>query len=78
MARTMIDVDEEALSAAAERLGTTTKRDTVNEALRRVARSPTQASAVRAILALATDLGDRDVMKDAWQARPQSRTRKPR
>ena len=78
MARTMIDVDEEALSAAAERLGTTTKRDTVNEALRRVAWSPTQASAMRAILALATDLGDRDVMENVWQARRQSRARKPR
>jgi Arc/MetJ family transcription regulator len=74
----MIDVDEEALSAAAERLGTTTKRDTVNEALRRVARSPTQASAMRAILALATDLGDRDVMENAWQARRQPRARKAR
>lgn len=75
MARTMIDLDEQALEAAAERLGTKTKRDTVNEALRQVARSPVQASALRAILALATDLGDRDVMDDAWQSRPRERAR---
>lgn len=67
MARTMIDVDEEALAQAAERLGTTTKRDTVNEALRRAAQPPTQSSAARAILALATDLSDRAVMERAWQ-----------
>jgi len=76
MARTMIDLDQEALEAAAERLGTRTKRDTVNEAPRRVARSPAQASALRAILALATDLGNADVMKHAWQSTPPGRTRK--
>lgn len=76
MARTMIDLDEQALDAAAERLGTKTKRDTVNEALRQVARSPAQASAVRAILALATDLGDRTVMDNAWQTTPRQRARR--
>ncbi|MBX6722153.1 MAG: type II toxin-antitoxin system VapB family antitoxin [Dactylosporangium sp.] len=34
MARTMIDIDEEALAEAARVLGTTTKKDTVNAALR--------------------------------------------
>jgi Arc/MetJ family transcription regulator len=37
MARTVIDIDEGALKYAMEELGTTTKVDTVNEALRRVA-----------------------------------------
>lgn len=36
MARTVIDVDDEALEAAAKELGTTTKRDTINTALREV------------------------------------------
>lgn len=70
MARTMIDIDEEALAVAAERLGTRTKRETVNEALRRAARSPIQASATRAILALATDLSDPRVMERAWTVGP--------
>ncbi|MFS8478076.1 MAG: type II toxin-antitoxin system VapB family antitoxin [Micromonosporaceae bacterium] len=35
--RTVIDIDEGALRYAMEELGTTTKVDTVNEALRRVA-----------------------------------------
>jgi Arc/MetJ family transcription regulator len=69
MARTMIHLDEQALDAAAQSLGTRTKRDTVNEALRQVARSPVQASALRAILAVSTDPGDRDVMDQAWQSR---------
>lgn len=37
MAKTPIDIDEEALIAAQRELGTTTKKDTVNQALRLVA-----------------------------------------
>ncbi|WP_326721058.1 MULTISPECIES: type II toxin-antitoxin system VapB family antitoxin [unclassified Streptomyces] len=36
MSRTVIDLDDEALEAAAIELGTTTKRDTINTALREV------------------------------------------
>ena len=36
MARTSIEIDQEALAIAAEVLGTTTKKDTVNAALREV------------------------------------------
>ena len=36
MTRTIIDTDDELLAAAQEILGTTTKKDTVNAALRRV------------------------------------------
>lgn len=36
MAKTLIDLDEEALAFAAEVLGTRTKKDTVNAALREI------------------------------------------
>ncbi|MFE7648757.1 type II toxin-antitoxin system VapB family antitoxin [Streptomyces phaeoluteigriseus] len=36
MSRTVIDLDDEALEAAARELGTTTKRDTINTALREI------------------------------------------
>ncbi|MET9971444.1 type II toxin-antitoxin system VapB family antitoxin [Streptomyces sp. NPDC006356] len=36
MSRTVIDLDDEALDAAAKELGTSTKRDTINTALREV------------------------------------------
>ncbi|MER7997789.1 type II toxin-antitoxin system VapB family antitoxin [Streptomyces sp. NPDC095613] len=36
MSRTVIDLDDDALEAAARELGTTTKRDTINTALREV------------------------------------------
>lgn len=36
MARTLVDVDDAALSRAAQILGTATKKDTINEALREV------------------------------------------
>lgn len=37
MSRTVVDIDRVALEAARRELGTTTVKDTVNEALRRVA-----------------------------------------
>ena len=37
MAKRLVDIDEKALAAARAELGTKTLRDTVNEALRRVA-----------------------------------------
>ena len=37
MAKHLVDIDEKALMAAKRELGTTTLKDTVNEALRRVA-----------------------------------------
>jgi len=43
MARTLVDVDEEALAAAAKALGTSTKRDTINGALREVGLRETRA-----------------------------------
>jgi hypothetical protein len=36
MSKTVIDLDDEALAEAAKELGTTTKRDTINTALREV------------------------------------------
>ncbi|MBT2391703.1 MULTISPECIES: type II toxin-antitoxin system VapB family antitoxin [Streptomyces] len=36
MSRTVIDLDDDALEAAAKELGTATKRDTINTALREV------------------------------------------
>lgn len=36
VARTLVDVDEDALASATKALGTRTKKDTINEALREV------------------------------------------
>lgn len=46
MTRTVIDLDDEALSEAARQLGTTTKKDTVNAALREVADRRRRAAAI--------------------------------
>ncbi|WP_028811012.1 type II toxin-antitoxin system VapB family antitoxin [Streptomyces flavidovirens] len=46
MARTVIDLDDEALEEAARFLGTTTKRDTVNTALREIVDRRKRAEAV--------------------------------
>ncbi|GIJ22294.1 type II toxin-antitoxin system VapB family antitoxin [Micromonospora lutea] len=46
MSRTVIDLDDEALAEAARHLGTTTKKETVNAALREVADRRRRAAAV--------------------------------
>ncbi|HKH17848.1 MAG TPA: hypothetical protein VKA57_10010 [Solirubrobacteraceae bacterium] len=64
MAKHLIDLDEDALGAARAELGTTTIKDTVNEALRRAtALREGQVSAALDVLADA-QLDDR---ADAWR-----------
>ncbi|MEV7779344.1 type II toxin-antitoxin system VapB family antitoxin [Kitasatospora sp. NPDC088351] len=46
MSRTVIDLDDEALADAARYLGTTTKKDTVNAALREIADRRRRADAL--------------------------------
>jgi Arc/MetJ family transcription regulator len=53
MTKVLIDIDDEALAAAAELLGTTTKKDTVNTSLRETAQRLRRAQA----LARLGDLG---------------------
>ncbi|GGW47226.1 type II toxin-antitoxin system VapB family antitoxin [Streptomyces galilaeus] len=57
MSRTVIDLDDEALEAAAAELGTTTKRDTVNAALREVAACGRRLRALHELQVLAADGG---------------------
>lgn len=64
MAKHLVDVDEQSLSAARAEFGTTTIKDTVNEALRR-ATSDRAKRVVTALDVLAeADLDDRS---DAWR-----------
>lgn len=71
MARTVIDVDDDALARAARVLGTSTKVDTVNQALRRVADSGSQQADHRRFDELIDLLGERlaetDVRAQAWR-----------
>jgi Arc/MetJ family transcription regulator len=46
MAKTVIDLDDEALAEAARLLGTTSKKDTVNAALREIVDRRRRAAAV--------------------------------
>jgi Arc/MetJ family transcription regulator len=65
--RTIIDVDDALLDAAQAELGTTTKKDTVNEALRYVAERRGRARAILEdpYFLGGSDLGDADIMRDA-------------
>ncbi|GAA0325779.1 hypothetical protein GCM10010302_76130 [Streptomyces polychromogenes] len=55
MSRTVIDLDDEALAEAARHLGTTTKKDTVNAALREIADRRRRAAAVERMRQMVSD-----------------------
>ncbi|MFI1281509.1 MULTISPECIES: type II toxin-antitoxin system VapB family antitoxin [unclassified Streptomyces] len=52
MAKTVIDINEEALALAAEALGTTTKKDTVNAALEEIGARVRRQRALEALIRL--------------------------
>ncbi|MET8544976.1 type II toxin-antitoxin system VapB family antitoxin [Kitasatospora sp. NPDC004799] len=55
MAKTMIDINEEALALAAEVLGTKTKKDTVNAALEEIGARRRRELALQELTRLAED-----------------------
>jgi Arc/MetJ family transcription regulator len=66
MSRTMVDLDEEALSQASEELGTKTKVATVNAALRRVANQRAAARMLELLDETSADLSD-EALQGAWR-----------
>ena len=68
MTKTLIDIDEEALNRAQQVLRTTTKKDTVNEALAAVAAlGARRRDLERFATGAHADLRDADIMSSAWQ-----------
>lgn len=67
MARTVIDIDDESLAAAAKVLGTTTKVATVNRALAEVAAREARLAFLDHLDDLAGDLADPEVIEEAWR-----------
>ncbi len=59
MTRTLVDIDDEALAAAAAELGTTTKVETVNRALAEIAARPRRLTALERLRTAEDDLGGR-------------------
>jgi Arc/MetJ family transcription regulator len=55
MARTVIDLDDELVASVAQQLGTTTKKDTVNAALREVLENRRRAVALTRLREAAND-----------------------
>ena len=53
--KTVIDLDEDLLDRARRELGTTTKKDTIHEALRLVAERSARLDAVRELLSIDRD-----------------------
>lgn len=75
MRRTQIEIDDEVLAAAQRELGTTTMKDTINEALRLVATRQARARALLGEydteqypwvhLGIGSDIGDPEIMRRA-------------
>ena len=63
MAKTLIDIDDEALAEAAELFGTTTKKDTVNTALREAVQRRRRLRALERLAEMAA-AGDFDELLD--------------
>ena len=55
MTKTLIDLDDEALTEAAKLLGTTSKKDTVNTALREIVDRRKRAAAVARMRAMVAE-----------------------
>ena len=67
MAKTLIDIDDRQLARAQRSLGTTTKRDTVNEALTQVVALAARLRDLGRFRAdTFADLRDSDVTASAW------------
>ncbi|MPY95368.1 MAG: type II toxin-antitoxin system VapB family antitoxin [Acidimicrobiia bacterium] len=67
MARTVVDIDDKVLAAAAAELGTTTKVETVNRALAEIAARPRRLAVLERLREADDDLGDVEVMRGAWR-----------
>ena len=68
MTKTLIEIDDEYLAAAQQALGTATKKDTVNTALREVTALAARRRDLHRLTSRSLpDLGDEDVMRAAWQ-----------
>ncbi|MFI0781107.1 type II toxin-antitoxin system VapB family antitoxin [Streptomyces sp. NPDC021212] len=71
MSRTVIDLDDEALEEAAKELGTTTKRETINTALREVTARYRRPRALDEARELVADGAlDMDLLLDKSKYRP--------
>lgn len=66
MTRTLVDLDDEALAAAAAELGTSTKVATVNRALTEVATRAKRLAFLDDTRTAEDDLGDDAIMDRAW------------
>jgi len=72
MAKTLIDIDDALLDAAREVLGTSTKKDTVNAALREVLAGQDRRRAAAALVAWGqrNEPWDDSIRDRAWRREP--------
>ncbi len=68
MTKRLVDIDDELLATATDILGTSTMKDTVNEALAEVGRAELRRRHVERLTTMdGLDLADDEVMSRAWR-----------
>ena len=68
MTKRLIDVNDEVLAQASQVLGARTMKDTVNQALAEVVRLALRRAHAERLTAMdGLDLGDEEVMAEAWR-----------
>jgi Arc/MetJ family transcription regulator len=69
VAKTLIDLDEEALTLAAEVLGTRTKKDTVNAALREIGARIRRERALEEMIKMGEEGAYDEMLQPDWKSR---------
>jgi Arc/MetJ family transcription regulator len=67
VAKTLIDLDEEALAFAAEALGTKTKKDTVNAALREIGARLRRERALEELIKMGQEGAFDEMLQPDWK-----------
>jgi len=68
MTKRLIDIEDELLAEAQRRIGTSTMKETVNDALQHVVDFDLRLSHIcRLITMEGIDLADDDIMREAWR-----------
>ena len=73
MHKTSVDIDDRLIAQVRDLLGTSSMKETIDQALREVVRSAARREEIRVLAAMEDlDLADEQVMAGAWRSEPRA------
>ena len=73
MHKTSVDIDDRLIAQVRDLLGTSSMKETIDQALREVVRSAARREEIRVLTAMEDlDLADEQVMAGAWRSEPRA------